>query len=181
MKLEEGHREASEPPSLSFDKSTSPSTEGSSSIAHENVRTRKDVFRTKQQNAELGSVDQTLSIPLKESTNLLDFYRKNITCHHYGWRLDADGFFHGEFLEIASTYEPLLYAVTGFAAYHHTLNNPNGKLSDFLQFYHTSVSLLRRSLDETEKHKEATLLTILQLATFEVCPHAQLKSSVRTD
>ena len=133
------------------------------------------MFRSKRQNKEPGSVDQRLNVPPKELKFLLDFYRRNITYHHYGWRLDAAGFFQGEFLEIASTYEPLLYAVAGFAAYHCTLNNPKGKLSDFLQFYHHSVSLLRRSLHETEKHKEATLLTILQLATFEVCPYAQIR------
>ncbi|TKA66725.1 hypothetical protein B0A49_10110 [Cryomyces minteri] len=63
--------------------------------------------------------------------------------------------------------EPLLYAVVGFAAYHHTLTKPNGKIQDFLRYYNRSVSLLRLSLQKNQKHTVATILTMLQLATME--------------
>jgi len=64
--------------------------------------------------------------------------------------------------------EALLYAVVGFAAYHHTLKNPNGQINEFLQYYNRSVTLLLAFLKKKEKHSVATLLTILQLATIEV-------------
>ena len=163
-------RKSSEPSSLNFDKSTSPSTEGSLSTNYDSVRSKKGALRNNSGPRYPGSVDQRLRISPEELDFFLDFYRNNITCHHYGWRLDGSDFFKTEFLRIAHTYDPLLYAIAGFASYHYTLSNPKGKLADFLQLYHISVSLLRRSLRENEKHTEATLLAILQLATFEVCP-----------
>ena len=63
----------------------------------------------------------------------------------------------------------LLYAVVGFAAFQLTVTRSDGKIQDFLGYYNTSVSLLRKSLVENQKHTDATMLTILQLATFEVC------------
>ncbi|KAI9663007.1 MAG: hypothetical protein M1821_008054 [Bathelium mastoideum] len=165
-RLETSPRETSDPLSLSLNTSPSLSTEGSLSTVHDSPRSSKGGARLRRAK-DVESVNQRLSIPSNELTFLLDFYRKNITCYHYGWRLDEGGFLHGEFLDMASNYEPLLYAVAGFAAYHYTLRHANGKLSDFLQLYNNSVSLLRISLRETEKHTEATLLTILQLATFE--------------
>ncbi|KAF2235613.1 hypothetical protein EV356DRAFT_444829 [Viridothelium virens] len=167
LRLEGIQRETSDPPSLSFDKSTSPSTEGSLSATYESARSKKGIFAPSRRPQHFGSVDQRLGISVKELDFFLEFYRKNITCHHYGWRLDGTEFLHTEFLQVASNYDPLLYAIAGFAAYHYTLSNPHGKLADFLQLYHISVSLLRISLRENEKHTEATLLTILQLATFE--------------
>ena len=65
-------------------------------------------------------------------------------------------------------YEPLLYAVVGFAAFHSTLKKHNGKIQDFLGYYNKSVSLLRKSLSSGQRHTDATMMTILQLAAFEV-------------
>lgn len=69
---------------------------------------------------------------------------------------------------MALEYEPLLYAVVAFAAYHHTLEQPQGKINDFLKYYNQSIQLLLKSLASGEKHSEATLATVLQLSTFEV-------------
>lgn len=65
-------------------------------------------------------------------------------------------------------FEPLMYAVVAFAAYHNALSREDGKVKDFLDAYNKSVSLLRQSLAKTDRHSLSTLLTILQLATIEV-------------
>jgi hypothetical protein len=66
-------------------------------------------------------------------------------------------------------YEPLLYALVGLAAYHHSLHTPGGKLYTFLKYYNKALVLLRKSLGSGEEHSEATLCTVLVLTTFEVC------------
>lgn len=71
-------------------------------------------------------------------------------------------------LAVQSGNEALLNAVVGFAAYHRTAQNPNGRIQDFLQYYNKSVTLLLNCLKRREKQNTATLLTILQLATIEV-------------
>lgn len=64
--------------------------------------------------------------------------------------------------------ESLLYALVGFAAYHRTIQNPSGNISEFLQYYNKSVTLLLEAFKKGGKQSTATLLTILQLATIEV-------------
>ncbi|KAL1296971.1 hypothetical protein AAFC00_004570 [Neodothiora populina] len=97
----------------------------------------------------------------------INYHREHVTYHHYSMKTDPGDFLRTTFLEIALSYEPLLYAITAFSAYHHTLNKPDGHLEDFLGYYNKSVSLLRESLARTPKHSLATVLTILELATFE--------------
>ncbi|KAF2223746.1 hypothetical protein BDZ85DRAFT_273907 [Elsinoe ampelina] len=97
----------------------------------------------------------------------IKYHRDNITCDHYALKYDGTDFLKTTFLEIALSYEPLLYAITAFSAYFHTLTLPNGKLSMFLRYYDRSVQTLRESLAKSPRHSPATLLTILQLATFE--------------
>ena len=97
----------------------------------------------------------------------LDFHQEHITHYHYILPYNPDNFFHTDLIDLALTYEPLLYAVVGFAAYYHTLRQPDGKLSHFLSYYSDSLSLLRQRLQASEPCTEATILTILQLATFE--------------
>ncbi|KAI9710342.1 MAG: hypothetical protein M1820_002837 [Bogoriella megaspora] len=166
---EGSQREPSDPPSLTFEKSTSPSTEGSISQHHESKRLGKGTLGARLRSKQ--SVDRISNVKSDNLEFYLDYYRSHITCHHYGWKIDGTDFLHTEYLEIARSYKPLLYAVAGFAAYHYTISNPSGKLQDFLQLYSTSVSLLRMSLKDddkhTEQHTEPALFTILQLATFE--------------
>ncbi|KAL8760659.1 MAG: hypothetical protein Q9184_003174 [Pyrenodesmia sp. 2 TL-2023] len=97
----------------------------------------------------------------------LEYLRTNVTYHHYFFRNNANDFVHNTLIEHALSYEPLLHAVLGFAAYHATLERSNGKIQDFLAYYNKSVSLLLKALTSGQKHTEAMLLTILQLATFE--------------
>ena len=103
----------------------------------------------------------------KDMQRYLQFQRDHLTHYHYFFKLDHYDFLHGEFIDLALTYEPLLYAVVGFAAYHHTIVQADGKLQCFLGYYSQSLSLLRKALEENQPRMTATLLTILQLATFE--------------
>lgn len=104
----------------------------------------------------------------KDVRFFLNFHRQHLTHHHYSMKYDTGDFLKTTFLEIAMGYEPLLYAIAAFSAYHHTLTMPNGKIKIFLGYYNKSVSLLRHSLEKNPRHTLATLLTILQLATLEV-------------
>lgn len=98
----------------------------------------------------------------------LNYYRDNITHYHYSVVNDSDKFFQEILTGLVFQDKGLLYAVVGFAAYHHTLQNPIGEIKDFLHFYNRSVTLLLGFLKRKERHTDLTLLTILQLATIEV-------------
>ncbi|KAL2012669.1 hypothetical protein VTN00DRAFT_194 [Thermoascus crustaceus] len=97
----------------------------------------------------------------------LNYHQSQLNHHHYFLKPDADEFIHRNIIECALGYEPLLYAVVGFSAYHHSLKDPGGKLYTFLKYYNQALSLLRKSLGSGEQHSEATLITILELTTFE--------------
>lgn len=98
----------------------------------------------------------------------LNYHTTRLNYLHYFFKHDANYFLHNILVEHALQYDPLLYAVVGFAAFQLTVTRPDGKIQDFLGYYNKSVSLLRKSLVENQKHTDATMLTILQLATFEV-------------
>lgn len=154
--------ELSDPPSLTHDKSPTPSTEGSASI---------DAIPSGWRPA-LRS--QSLRQPPGNSDRLyikyyLEYARNKLTPHHWGFKFPYESaFLRNTLFERAVKFKPLLYAVVGFASYHHTLTMRDGKISDFLYYYNKSVSLLRESLKK-EQHTIETLLTILQLGTIEVC------------
>ena len=90
-----------------------------------------------------------------------------MTHYHYFFKLDPADFVHNEFIDQALSFEPLLYAAVGFAAYHHELKQESPRLSTFLKYHSKALSLLRKSLEHQPKYTPAILLTILQLATFE--------------
>jgi Fungal specific transcription factor domain len=98
----------------------------------------------------------------------LKYHQEKLNHNHYLMNYETDMFFRGMLMDLAVNYEPLLYALVGFAAYHHTLENPRGKMYDFLRYYDRSLQLLRKSLASGIQHNEAMLATILQLSTFEV-------------
>lgn len=108
--------------------------------------------------------------PLSEGLDFyLEYHKTDLSFHHYFFKHDANHFLHGVLIEHAHNYEPLLYAVAGFAAFHQTVRRSRtGHIRYFLEYYNKSVSLLRLSLANGEPHTDATILTILQLATFEV-------------
>jgi len=98
----------------------------------------------------------------------LDWALSNLTPYHWSFAPDGSDFLLTTLFEYANRYEPLLYALTCFAAYHHTLNRPDGQIETFLKWHSKSVSALHISLMSDEPHTVYTLLTILQLATIEV-------------
>lgn len=100
----------------------------------------------------------------------LEYFCNNITVYHYLMGSDPEEFFPLTLPSIAvqGGHDALLHAVVGFAAYHHVVRDPNGKIQDFLQYYNRSVTLLLDSFRRREKQSIATLMTILQLATIEV-------------
>ncbi|KAF2145208.1 uncharacterized protein K452DRAFT_244963 [Aplosporella prunicola CBS 121167] len=159
-------REQSNTPSLTHDKSPSPSTESSSVIAHAHPRPVPSRTSSRQ-NLRRSPMDRTWNELKPDVRYYLEWFRDNITCHHYALKYDGADFMRTTLLDIAVHNDPLLYAVVGFAAYHHTVQRPDGRLQDFLGYYNQSVNLLRVSLQRGQRRSPATLLTILQLATIE--------------
>lgn len=98
----------------------------------------------------------------------LSYFHENVTHYHYAMVSDSDDCFRTILPSIAIHSDSLLYALVAFSAYHYALNDPNGSMSHFLQFYNQSVRLLLKALKKRDSHDIATLLTILQLATIEV-------------
>lgn len=99
----------------------------------------------------------------------LAYRRQHISFRHYILKSHAAKFVNEDLMKYAFGYEPLLYAIVAFTAYHYSIGRPDGKLYTFLQYYNRSVSSLLKSLKAGDKHCDAMLLTILQLAIFEVC------------
>ncbi|GKT48677.1 uncharacterized protein ColSpa_08858 [Colletotrichum spaethianum] len=97
----------------------------------------------------------------------LEYFCENVTHYHYCMLTDAQDFFRVILPNVALQNEALLYAIVGFAAYQRTLQDPNGKMEEFLKYYNKSVILLLNSLKRKEKHNVGMLLTVLQLATIE--------------
>lgn len=104
----------------------------------------------------------------------LAYRRQHINYRHYLLRSASDQLLCEDMVNLALEYEPLLYAMVGFAAYHYTLSQTNGKLYTFLRYYNKSVSLLLRSLQAGDRHSDAMLLTTLQLIVFEVSGRPEL-------
>lgn len=156
------------PPSVeqvNLESSLSPSTDTSStptSIGLDRIEKFSSV------STDASQEDKTLLHLPQDLQYYIRYHKTQLTFHHYNFKHDANHFLHHILVEQALNYEPLLYAVAGFAAFQSTVRRPNGKIQDFLGYYNKSVSLLRRSLRDHQKHTDATMLTILQLATFEV-------------
>ncbi|KAJ9138929.1 C6 finger domain-containing protein [Pleurostoma richardsiae] len=155
-------RQSSETPSLEGTKSSSPSA----STGTANSLTPATHQFPEQTMQIPGAQPDWAHLP-PDLRFYLEYYTENISHFHYSMVHDTDDFFRMILPNLALQHQPLLYAVVGFAAYHCTLTNPNGKIHEFLQYYNKSVTLLLSSLKRKEKHNLATLMTILQLATIE--------------
>lgn len=107
------------------------------------------------------------SLP-KDVKRYMEYHRDELSHHHYAWKYDGGDFLKSTYLEIALGYEPLIYAICAFSSYFHELSKPNGRVQTFLSYYDKSVRLLRQSLLKMTRPSIPTLLTILQLASFEV-------------
>ena len=96
------------------------------------------------------------------------YLQESIRRDHYLLNDDATELIHAILVNAALTFEPLFYAVISFAAFYHAVRYAGNNRLEFLDFYCQSVSLLRKSLRSGEPRTDATILTILQLATLEV-------------
>jgi len=154
-----------DPPPKVKDMASPQSTDTSSS------RSRADTPASSLQmsgaSAEIHARQAKIKTLKSDLQKYLQFHHDHLTHYHYFIQLDPTDFVHNEFIDLALSYEPLLYAIVGFAAYHHELQQPRGKLSRFLGYHSKSLSMLRKSLEQNAKVSEATLLTVLQLALFE--------------
>lgn len=158
-------RADSDPPALTHGASPSPSTDGSGGYPGRAYSTTP--ARQFAPTARLQTVGARKLADLSPDMQFyLEYARTNLTKHHWEMKLDGKGFLNKTLIEIALRFEPLLYAVVGFAAYHFTLSKRDGQLKDFLGYYQKSVSLLRQTIKQ--KPNLATIMTILQLATIEV-------------
>lgn len=102
---------------------------------------------------------------------LLSYHRSNLSFRHYGWKHDEADFLKTTFIKRALSFEPLLYSVVAFAAYHRALHFESHNMEDFLAAYTRSITLLRNSLAEVSRDSLSTILTILQFAAIEVRPN----------
>lgn len=146
--------------------SLSPSTETSSATASAGCFEKPE--KSSSVSTDVSQEDRAWSHLSQDLKFYLEYHTTRLNYHHYFFKHDANHFLHNILIEYALQYDPLLYAVVGFAAFQVTVQRPDGKIQDFLGYYNKSVSLLRKSLVENQKHTDATMLTILQLATFEV-------------
>lgn len=161
-------RDSSHTPGSTLDQSTSPSTTASSTVP---PIVRPPISRKgSTQTTTMKNAPPTKNTPSKtlDVQFYLDYFRNHITIHHYSLKRDTHDFLKGDFLAQALKFEPLKYAVAGYAAYFHTLSQPEGRMSTFLHFYNESVSRLRATITKNKKQGLATFLTILQLASIEV-------------
>lgn len=166
-------RQSSETPSVEGSKGSPSGSTGSSGAAANLCQTFDPAFQSTSARADWSHLPPDMQYYLNS------FY-ENITHYHYCFTTDADGFFTVILLNIAIRYEPLLNALVGFAAYHETLQKPDGKVEDFLKYYNKSVVLLLNALQRKETQTIATLLTILQLATIEVSARVRLDTVTST-
>ncbi|KAF7585233.1 hypothetical protein BBP40_011610 [Aspergillus hancockii] len=153
---------ATETPGSLRDVSSSPSTEASLRLDSASARSASISLS----HYESFAVPNTSHLP-EDIRFYLSFHQGYITPRHYFMRSDGHRFVHQNIIEFALQYDPLLYAVVGFAAYHHCVQFGTGKLYTFLKYYNMALKLLRKSLGSGEEHWEATLITVLVLTTFE--------------
>lgn len=98
----------------------------------------------------------------------LDFQNKHMSHYHYGLNTDTRGFVHKFLIDAALSHDALLQAIISFAAYHHAVQSPDGKLQDFLKPYSEALKLLRQGLANGKPPDVGDLLTMLQLSALEV-------------
>ena len=148
------------------EKSLSPSTDETKSQGNMSVSSPSEKLSTVSSNT---TQDDHLFSNLKTDQQFyLTYHQQSLNHNYYFFKQDLASFVHDTLIKAALSYDPLLYAVVGFSAFHYALSQPDGKITDFLKYYNKSVSLLRKALSSGRKHTDSTIFTILQLATFEV-------------
>ena len=151
------------------EKSGSPASDtGTTSLSHSPIGSAEATHATIEQSLQPVYDLPGISELGDEAQFFLAYHQQHITVYHYFMMSHAEPFIHREIIENAIKYEPLLHAVVGFAAYHYSLGDSNGTPYTFLSHYDRSVKSLLKSLQAGDRYSDAMLLTILQLATFEV-------------
>ena len=152
------------------DRAFSPSVESSSTLP-----TMYPTYSAESTHEGLSSASTDLPSNIVSWPNLtkdiqfyIAYYQTHLTYHYYFFKNQSDSFLHNTFLKQALSYTPLLFAIVGFSAFQMALKKLDSRIEDFLGYYDKSVTLLRKSLAGGQRHSEPMLLTILQLATFEV-------------
>ncbi|SPN99656.1 uncharacterized protein DNG_02508 [Cephalotrichum gorgonifer] len=153
-------RHSSETPSAEGSKDSPSGSTASGGLALNLFHTHDPAFQSDSERADWSHLPADIQY-------YLNSFCENISHYHYCFPSDADRFFSIILPNVAVRYEPLLNAVVGFAAYHETLQNPDGKMEDFLKYYNKSVVLLLNSIKTREPQTIAMLLTVLQLASIE--------------
>ncbi|KIW06043.1 uncharacterized protein PV09_03219 [Verruconis gallopava] len=157
-------RASSDPPHHAPVVSPSSSSDGPNALTR--AQTSTPVGQSSRSNSRPRAIAELKIQELPEDIRFyLQYASTKMSHHHWGVRLDHQHFFRRTMIELALRYDPLLYAFVGFAAYHCTIEKPDGVLRDFLGYYQKSVTLLRQTFKQ--KPTIATILTILQLATIE--------------
>jgi len=157
--------DGSDTPALTLDRSPSPSTDPSTRTP--NLAARPPMPRKGSHQSSKPGTATKLGLD-KDVQFYLEYFKNNISGHHYSIKHERSMFLKTDYLDHAMKYPPLLYAIVGYAAYFHTLSQPNGRIDTFLRYYNESVSRLRMHITKNKKQGLSTLLTILQLAAIEV-------------
>jgi len=150
-----------------FSHSPSPQTEGNFHGTESSAATSpaNSLRRTISQ-ASLSPGPQIGNLP-SDTQPWIVYHMHQLTYHHYLLKSDNTNFFKTTFIDYTVKNEALLYAVAAFSAFHWSVENKAGSCQTFLEFYNIAVQKLRKSI-ANGKYTMATLITILQLASFEV-------------
>ncbi|KAI1342334.1 hypothetical protein F5Y15DRAFT_412844 [Xylariaceae sp. FL0016] len=156
-------RQSSETPSLEGAKSSSPSiSTGTAASFTTSLYASESASQSSMHHSDWSHLPGDLQ-------PYLGYYCENITHYSYCMVNDTDDFFRKVLPRIAvqGGNDALLYALVGFSAYHYAVQDPNGKMQDFLRYYNKGVTLLLSSLKRGGRQNIAILMAILQLATIE--------------
>ena len=164
------------------EKSLSPSTDDSSTFSKS--QSPSTIFDRSNKNVSSVSPKSSVDHPpwghLKTDLQAhFKYHHEHLNYHYYFFKHDSQNFVHDILPSVALKYPPLLHALAGFSAYHQTVGKSHGRIPDFLRYYNEAVTLLRTSLSAGEKHTDETMLTVLQLATFEVKFQIYLLDDIR--
>lgn len=146
-----------------FSHSPSPQTEGNFHDTEYSAATSPANSLCSQASLSLGP--QIGNLP-SDPQPWIVYHMHQLTYHHYLLKSDNTKFLKTTFIDFTLKNEALLYAVAAFSAFHWSVENKAGSCQTFLEFYNIAVQKLRKSI-ANGKYTMATLITILQLASFE--------------
>lgn len=148
-----------------YDHTPSPQPGGNFSSLHSAFMSSAHLRRSASQ-PSLTSASYTDKVG-EELAIYLGYHQQKLTHLHYLIKSDSLKFFQHTLINYALEDKALLYAVAAFASFHYCVENKTGVVHTFLEFYNKSVRLLRESL-VSKPCTLCTLLTVLELASFEV-------------